>query len=139
MERIVNYMDEDQQPASVLLFRCAGRSIDSVSQCITACCVVMFVMVSSSQYVIVISCHIQSSTAQEHFAQGRDLAEARALPEDSRLCEANAEGFTSEEEHRSCRLCSKLQVEKTIEIWNIWNEYERNVRMLDIRMSQEVS
>ena len=55
MERIVNYMDEDQQPASVLLFRCAGRSIDSVSQCITACCVVMFVMVSSSQYVVVIS------------------------------------------------------------------------------------
>ena len=36
---------------------------------------------------------------QEHFAQGRDLAEARALPEDSRLGEVNSEGFTSEEEH----------------------------------------
>lgn len=63
--------------------------------------------------IVTVCCsHIQSSTAQEHFAQGRDLAEARALPEDSRLCEANAEGFTSEEEYRSCRLGSKLQMEK---------------------------
>ena len=36
---------------------------------------------------------------QEHFAQGRDLAEARALPEDSRLREVNSEGFAGEEEH----------------------------------------
>ena len=38
------------------------------------------------------------ATCQEHFAQGRDLAEARALPEDSQLGPAN-EGFQSEEEH----------------------------------------
>ena len=47
---------------------------------------------------------------EEHFAQGRDLAEARALPEDSRLCEANAEGFTSEEEcHLQSERCRRLQ------------------------------
>ncbi|CAK9105775.1 Putative helicase L115 [Durusdinium trenchii] len=35
---------------------------------------------------------------EEHFAQGRDLAEARALPEDAQVHHANVEGFTSEEE-----------------------------------------
>ena len=39
-----------------------------------------------------------SSRSQEHFAQGRDLAEARALPEDAQVHHANVEGFTSEEE-----------------------------------------
>ena len=38
------------------------------------------------------------STLQEHFAAGRDLAEARALPDDSGLQKSNAEGFVSEEE-----------------------------------------
>lgn len=47
---------------------------------------------------------------EEHFAQGRDLAEARALPEDSRLREVNSEGFTSEEEcHLQSERCRSLQ------------------------------
>eukprot|EP00439_Symbiodinium_sp_Y106_P035592 s5021_g4.t1 len=47
---------------------------------------------------------------EEHFAAGRDLAEARALPDDSDLQKSNAEGFTSEEEcHLQSDRCRHLR------------------------------